>query len=431
MEKIMINKTYIAEGGAKKEIDFARTKSLLIKLAAQLEPLPPKVLIVPPDFTRFHSGAGEITEMLYRLLKDRCTVRILPALGTHTPVPAGQRKTMFGSIPASCFRVHDWRQGLRNLGAVPAAFIKKVSRGKLGYSIKVEINREITDGGYGLILSVGQIVPHEVAGIANHTKNILVGTGGRDTINKTHFLGAVMDMEKIMGRYQNPVRAVFTFAEEHFLARLPVVYVLTVRGRGSRGSMVTRGLYAGRGMDCYEQAAKLSQQVNLTLVPKPLPKVVVYLEPGEFKSTWLGNKAVYRTRMVIADRGGLLVLAPGLKEFGDAPEIDRLIRKYGYGGTPDVLRAVRKNPDLQRNLSAAAHLIHGSSEGRFTITYAPGHLSRKEIEGVNFQYTDLKTALARYNPKKLKDGWNRMPDGEKIYYISNPAVGLWALKEHF
>ena len=170
-------------------------------------------------------------------------------------------------------------------------------------------------------------------------------------------------------------------------------------------------------------------KVNFNILEKPLKKVVVYLDPSEFKSTWVGNKSIYRTRMAMADGGELIVLAPGLKEFGEDKEIDRLIRKYGYRGTPATLKSLKENEELNNNLSAAAHLIHGSSEGRFSITYCPGSLSRKEIESVNFKYHDLSDMLKKFDPEKLKDGFNKTYDGSELYYISNPALGLWASKQ--
>ena len=132
--------------------------------------------------------------------------------------------------------------------------------------------------------------------------------------------------------------------------------------------------------------------------------------------------------MAIADGGELVVLAPGVATFGEDPEIDRLIRKYGYRTTPEIMRFVEQTDDLPKNLSAAAHLIHGSSEGRFTITYCPGKLSREEIESVGYRYAELEPMLRRYDPKVLRDGWNVLPDGERIYYVSNPALGLWAYR---
>jgi nickel-dependent lactate racemase len=309
--------------------------------------------------------------------------------------------------------------------------MKEQSEGKLDYGWKAQVNKLLVEGGFDLILSLGQVVPHEVIGMANYNKNIFVGTGGPEGINKSHFLGAVYGMERIMGRADNPVRRVYNYASDHFAKHLPIIYVQTVVSRGSDGQLKVRGLYIGDDMECFNLAATLSLKVNFLMLDEELTKVVVYLDPAEFKSTWLGNKSVYRTRMAIATGGELIVLAPALKEFGEDKQIDALIRKYGYVGTPKVLQLVKDNEDLKNNLSAAAHLIHGSSEGRFSITYCPGYLTKQEIESVNFKYADLQEMTGKYNPQKLKDGFNTMPDGEKIFYISNPALGLWAYKERF
>ena len=206
--------------------------------------------------------------------------------------------------------------------------------------------------------------------------------------------------------------------------------MLTVRDKQD-GQMVTRGLFIGDDFECFQKAADLSLETNFIMVDKQIKKCVVYLDPEEFKSTWLGNKAVYRTRMAIADGGELIVLAPALKEFGEDKTIDGLIRKYGYKGTPHTLECTNTNKDLQDNLGASAHLIHGSSEGRFSITYCPGDgVSREEIEGVGFNYCHYDEMVAKYPVDRLKDGWN-VVDGEEIYYISNPALGLWAHPDRF
>jgi nickel-dependent lactate racemase len=389
-----------------------------------------KVLAIPPDYTRFHSHAGVLTRLAWEYYRQRLT-DILPALGTHSPMLEKDIRSMFGDTPLSLFRVHDWRNDIVTLGEVPADFIRQQSEGKLEYSWKAQVNKLLVHGGFDLILSVGQIVPHEVVGMAGHNKNIFVGTGGQEGINKSHFLGAVYGMERMMGRADTPVRRVLNYASEHFAKHLPIVYVLTVVSRGEDGQLKVRGLFVGDDTECFHLAAELSLKVNFQMLDEPLRKVVVYLDPSEFKSTWLGNKSVYRTRMAIADSGELIVLAPGLKEFGEDKQIDVLIRKYGYVTTPEVLQYVKTTADLNQNLSAAAHLIHGSSEGRFTITYCPGHLTRREIESVNFRYADLSVMMKRYDPTKLRDGFNSMPDGETIFFISNPALGLWAHKDRF
>jgi len=389
-----------------------------------------KVLAIPPDFTRYHSFAGQLTTLIHGYYQDRLT-DLLPALGTHTAMTDVQIEKMFPGVPKNIFRVHDWRNDIITIGEVPGTFVKQVSEGRVDYSWPAQVNKLLAHGGHDLILSIGQVVPHEVIGMANYNKNIFVGTGGAEGINKSHFIGAAYGMERIMGRAVNPVRQVLNYASDHFAKDMPIVYVQTVVGKDKGGKLVVRGMYIGDDMECFEKAADLSLKVNFEMLDKPLKKVVVYLDPSEFKSTWLGNKSIYRTRMALADGGELIVLAPGLNEFGEDKEIDRLIRKYGYLTTPEILELTRKNDDLTNNLSATAHLIHGSSENRFSITYCPGQLSQKEIESVNYKYADLNEMVKKYNPDNLKDGLNTMPDGEEIFYISNPALGLWAFKDKF
>jgi nickel-dependent lactate racemase len=389
-----------------------------------------KVLVVPPDFTRYHSRAGLLTSCAYQYYRERIS-DILPALGTHSPMTHDEIERMYEGIPQSLFRVHDWRNDVTTIGVVPGEFISEITDDMLSFSWPAQLNRLIWEGGHDLILSIGQVVPHEVIGMANYNKNLFVGAGGAEGLNKSHFIGAVYGMERLMGRADNPVRKLLNYASDKFIEHLPVIYVHTVVGRDTSGELLVRGLFIGDDEEVFQRAAELSLKVNITLLDEPLKKVVVYLDPGEYRSTWLGNKSIYRTRMAMANNGELIVIAPGLKEFGEDPKIDELIRKYGYRGTSTILQLTEEHQELRSNLSAAAHLIHGSTEGRFNVTYCPGYLSEKEIESVNFSYVSLKDILKRYDPDKLADGFNEMLDGETIYYISNPAIGLWAYKERF
>lgn len=393
-----------------------------------------KVLAIPPDYTRLPSRAGELTEIAWKYYGEKLT-DVLPALGTHSPMTDEQINHMFGETPRNLFRIHDWRRDVITLGEVPAAYVKQVSEGKVDFSWPAQVNRLLVEGNFDLIFSIGQVVPHEVVGMANYNKNIFVGTGGIEGINKSHFVGAVYGMERMMGRSDTPVRKIFNYASDHFASHLPIVYVLTVVGVNKEGNQQTYGLFVGDDLSVFDLAARLSLEVNFEMVEKPLKKVVVWLDPTEFKSTWLGNKSIYRTRMAIADGGELIVIAPALREFGEDKEIDRLIRKYGYHGTPATLKAVSENEELRNNLSAAAHLIHGSSEGRFTITYCPGkspeNLTKEEIESVGFRWDDIDRVMKTYRVETLKNGVNTLPDGEEVFFISNPALGLWAHRDRF
>ncbi len=415
---------FFAQGSPSCDLSRDDLKAALEQTLEKLGPRK-RVLALPPDFTRLNSLAGPITCMVHDYYGD-ALVDVMPALGTHVPMPDWQLKGMFPGLPKRLIRDHDWRNDVVTIGEVPCEFVAGVTEGIHRKPWPAQLNRLVWEGGHDLILSIGQVVPHEVIGMANYNKNLFVGTGGAAGINESHFIGAVYGMERMMGRADTPLRRILNYAQDHFCGHLPLVFVLTVIGPREDGSLALRGLFIGDDVDCFEQAAELSVKVNFTILDEAPKKMVVYLDPEEFHSTWLGNKAVYRTRMAIADEGELIVLAPGVKTFGEDPEIDRLIRKYGYCNTPAILRLVEETDDLPKNLSAAAHMIHGSSEGRFHITYCPGKLTRQEIEGVGYGYADLETMLQRYCPDKMKDGWNTLADGERVFYISNPALGLWA-----
>ena len=413
------------EGLSREEIRKALIESLP-------KDLPKKALLLPPDYTRLYSGAGLICAEYYSWLESQgVECRVMPALGTHVPMTEAEVEDFFlGVVPMDRIIVHRWRDDVVKLGEVPAEFVKEVSEGLVDNPIEVEVNKHIVSGEYGLIISMGQVVPHEVVGMANYSKNIFVGCGGASMINSSHMLGAFYGLERIMGRDFSPVRKVFDYAETHFLSDVPVLYVLTTTTNVGDDVFI-HGLYIGRGREYFEAAVKDSQGYNLIALDEPIKKAVVFLDPREFKSTWLGNKAVYRTRMAIADDGELIVLAPGVIKFGEDDENDRLIRKYGYVGRENVLDLVKdeNNKDLLANMSVAAHLIHGSSDGRFNITYCtkPENLTEEAVRGVSFGWMDYEETIKKYDPAKLKIGYNEV-DGELIYYIPNPALGLWSLK---
>jgi len=388
------------------------------------------VLIIPPDITRFHSKAGFITNQYYHQLKDIADIDILPALGTHFQMSEDECKLMFGDIPYIKFIYHDWRNDVVNIGEAPVDYVKEVTKDLWNEKVDFEINKLIIEGNYDLILSIGQVVPHEVIGMANHSKNILVGCGGKNTINQSHMVGAVFGMEKMMGKDNTPVRKILDYGLTHFLSHLPIVFVLTVT-TAVKDNVSTHGLFIGPKRSLFEDAIDLSQEMNINFLDKPIKKCIVYLNPKEFKSTWLGNKSIYRTRMAIEDNGELIILGEGIKQFGEDKIIDMLIRKYGYYGRKKILKSFAENKDLQMNMSAAAHLIHGSSDNRFKISYAVKHLSTSEIENVNYNYLDFDDTIKVYNPNKLKTGWNKLDNGEEVFFIPNPALGLWIDKNKF
>lgn len=413
--------TFLAYGSPETEIDAAQLKELLQQA---LDPLGARsqVMAVVPDITRSHSYAGPITKLVYDYYGNGLT-DVLPALGTHRPMTTEEMNRMYQGVPTSLFREHNWREDIQTLGEVPEDYVAEVTEDIYHKPWPAELNQRIVTGGHDLVISIGQVVPHEVIGMANYNKNLFVGTGGARGINESHFIGAVYGMERMMGQANTPLRQILNYAQDHFCSHLPFLFVLTVvDATGPRP--VLRGLFVGNDHDCFFQACELSQKVNITSVPQALKRVIVNLDPEEFQSTWLGNKAIYRTRMAMADEGELIILGPGVHAFGEDQRIDQLIRQFGYRHRELTLRSVDQSEALQQNLSAAAHLMHGSSDGRFTVTYCPGHLSREEIEGVGYEFGNLKSWQQRLPDQLPAHGWIEI-DGEDYYYIDNPALGLW------
>jgi nickel-dependent lactate racemase len=312
------------------------------------------------------------------------------------------------------------------VGVIPGDLVSRSTGGTADWDIPVDLNSSLMSEKWDLIINIGHVVPHEVLGFANHNKNYFIGLGGKETICTSHMAAAIYGIENNLGKLITPLRSCFNWAELNFLGQLPDVYFQVVMKRSPDNRLVTCGVYVGDDLETYLMAARASKKENITIVDKPISKAVAVMQADEFHSTWVANKAVYRTRMALADGADLLIIAPGLQRFGEQESVDRVIRKYGYRGTPQTLKHYNDNSDLRELAHAAAHLIHGSSEGRFSISYAPGHLTKDEIEQVNYRYVPLDEALTRYPPAKMKEGWNIMPDGEEVFFISTPSAGLWA-----
>ncbi len=404
------------------------TAQVVAEARARLTPRPRRVLLLPPDITRAHSGVGLVTELLYQMLASEADVHLIPTLGQHVPHTRDENQRMYGGVPHQRIHAHDWRGGCVPVGAVPAEIVRETSGGAADWEMPISLNRMLMDQPWDWIINIGHVVPHEVLGFANHNKNYFIGLGGKDTICSAHMMAAACGIENNLGNLVTPVRACFNWAEDKYLGALPDLYLQVVLARGDDGHLVHTGFYAGDDLETYLAAARQSREQNISVFEEPLERVVCVMQEDEFVSTWVANKAIYRTRMALADGGELLIIAPGLKRFGEQADVDALIRKYGYHGTPRTMEQYRVQADMQDLAHATAHLLHGSSEGRFRITYAPGHMSRAEIEQVGYEYADLGETLARYDPARRSEGWNRTADGEDFFFIPTPAAGLWATR---
>ncbi len=419
---------FFSEGSPQSDFSSEQLRDALSNTFDRIQPR--KVLALPPDQTRYDSRAGELTSLAHQLLGPRLT-DVMPALGTHEAMTPDQLEMMFPGLPQTLVREHRWKTDVVRLGMVSSEFVSAATEGIYSKAWPAETNRMLVEGGHDLILSIGQVVPHEVIGMANYTKNIFVGVGGSSGIHESHYLSALYGMERVMGRGDTPLRRILNHAADQFCQNLPIVHVLTVVESLSDGRKVVRGLFIGDEHEIFNRACELSGKVNCFRLPEPLKTVVVTMAAHKYSKTWLANKAVYRTRMAIADGGTLVIIAPGVRTFGEDPDVDRLIRRYGYRTTPEVLDYVSQDKELQSNLSAAAHLIHGSSENRFRIVYCTEKMPESELRSVGYDFMAPKLARQQFPiVDGQPDGWYSSSDDQPYYYIRDPGLGLWMHAKH-
>lgn len=421
---------YFAEGNRETVLNQSDVSELVDSMIIKLGKLD-RILLLPPDFTRYHAYAGEITCMIYEKLKDRSHIVIMPTVGTHMPMSAKEINTMYPGIPHEQFISHNWQKDTRVIGTITPEITSELTDGVAEWPVRCEINKILVEDKWDQIISIGQLVPHELIGIANHNKNIFVGAGGKDIIGKTHMIAALYGTEKIMGKISSPVRNVLNYMSRHFIQDITVSYIMTVRGNDHNNQLVTRGIFAGDDEECYLRGARLCRQVNINVLDKDYNKVIAYLDPDEFKSFWVGNKALLRTRMCIADGGELIILCPGIESFGENQFADSFIRRYGYINKDQLIKTVKAKGEFDDNLIPLSQMIISDTEKRFSVIYAAKKISREEIESVYCRYADYDKIIKRYNPFQMKEGENIMPDGEEVFFVSKPAQGLWVSANKF
>src|SRR5689334_10576507 len=212
---------------------------------------PKRVLLLPPDITRMHSGTGRLTEILYKLLADEADVHVIPTLGQHVPHTPEENRQMFGSIPNERIHAHDWRGGSVHVGELSARFVDETTQGAADWAMPIVLNKMLMEEKWDLIINVGHVVPHEVLGFANHNKNYFIGLGGKDTICAAHLASATYGIESNLGTLVTPTRACFNWAEDKFLGHLPDVYLQVVMQRDPANKLVHSGVYVGDDLETY------------------------------------------------------------------------------------------------------------------------------------------------------------------------------------
>ncbi len=413
------------------------------------------ILVIPPDISRLHSAAGELTARLYASWSPYATIKIMPALGTHRRMTPDELRSMFGpQIPLRDYLYHDWRWGVvraHTLGARELVRLLGTDRneedGESGESgdssvrlrgttrtgqLHVYINHHIMSRRYTRIVSIGQVAPHEVVGMSNHVKNLVIGCGGKQVIDFSHYYSAKIGMANLIGTPNTPIRTLLNAIYDASLAHLPVHFAMTVMTEELDGIFRPYALCIGDDTECFDAAAAASTEANIIPEPRCYDLVVAYLPRRQYRSLWLANKAIYRLSDIVATGGELLIIAPGVDRVAEDDAFgDLIVRHGGYMGSAAVERELnqsgrrrRGRHSLSANLAVAAHLIHGSPEERYKVTYATDSLSPELLQRLGYQHRTLASINA-YRPFRRPVGGCTNALGRDYYYVYNPGFRLW------
>jgi nickel-dependent lactate racemase len=404
-----------------------------------------RVAVISVDVTRLNGRSGDLVNYLY--VQGVNIENIFLSLGSHEFHSRAVNRKMFGDIPESLFVNHNWND-VTEVGRFPRSYLEELCSRPLDFlpeEIPVELNTAFYEGmksgRYTCCLSFGPVFPHEVVGFSNGVKNRWVGIGGRHFLDASHsMMGLGYGMENTLGVLDTPLRKLLNRATEDFIPDFDIIDVLTVLGADEDGFPCVKGFFMGDDFETHAKAAALSEKLNVDYLDEAAEDVVVYLDPDEYKSFWLGNKAVYRTGMGIARGGRLHVLAPGVRSFSDSAEQgerERLIEEVGYKGLSHVRKCLESTPGLKDNLSVAAHCVHGSplmddgGDPLFEIIYYtnPNHMPRKRVENAGFKWGDYGQVedVSLPDSQGFHDNFG-IGRSKKVYFVPDPGMALLKVK---
>jgi nickel-dependent lactate racemase len=337
-----------------------------------------RVLAVIPDKTR-----DDNTDLLFPMISQALAARgagrldALVAQGTHPPMTESEKRAKIGAGLAALPLFgevfdHHWDDPsqLTTLGALSADEVSALTDGLMRRDVPIQLNVRLAPGAYDLVLVVGAVVPHEVAGFAGGAKYFFPGVAGPDLTHLTHWLGALATIERVIGRVDTPTRRVIEAAADRVTT--PVIALTSVVTRTSEGLLRTHALFNGTLRETVRRAAAVSAQVHVRYTGRRYRRVIALLDE-HYDEMWVAGKASYKLGAIIEHGGELVIYAPHLK--GISTTHGRLIEKYGYAPLEQVREMVDGSDELSANLCVAAHLAHVSygsrlADGRIAPRYA-------------------------------------------------------------
>jgi nickel-dependent lactate racemase len=288
-----------------------------------------RVLVIIPDSTRTMPLPLFFRRLTQHLLRRVRALDFLVALGTHPPLSEAALLRLVGlsaqekaeRYPNVQLLNHQWNnpQALVTLGTIPADELAELSNGMLSVPVPVRLNRLVLE--YDHLLVCGPVFPHEVVGFSGGNKYFFPGIAGREIIDVTHWLGALITSYSLIGQTDTAVRRVIDRAAQ--LIPTPRHALCSVIGID--GSV--QGVFCGAPEEAWRSAAALSAQVHVRCVERPYQRVLSVLPPM-YTELWVGSKGMYKLEPVVAEGGEVILYAPHLREISTVH--GAILREIGY-----------------------------------------------------------------------------------------------------
>ena len=384
----------IGKGYADRFLSEDEMRAVFAEGLAQIETEGQRLLIIVPDSTRSGPLPQCFAMLTDLLMGPTAQLDFMIALGTHRAMSEEQicehlgitveeRRTRYAGVG---LLNHNWREGLKTLGTIPAAEIGALCGGLMAEDVRVQINAKLFD--YDRVIICGPVFPHEVVGYSGGNKYFFPGVAGPEVIDFTHWLGAVITNVETIGRLRTPVRAVIDRAAS--LIDVPKsCFSMVVKGHHDLS-----GLYFGSPEEAQAEAAALSAQVNVVYKPRAYD-LVISVMPELYDDIWTAGKGMYKLEPVVADGGTLIIYAPHIDEvsYTHGEVLDRIgyhVRDYfladmsRFDGEPRGVMA------HSSHVKGAGTYVDGVESPRVNVILATG-VPKERCERINLGYMDPAT----------------------------------------
>jgi len=384
----------IGKGFTDRLLTQAEIRGIICQGLAQIDVAGKRVFVIIPDGTR----SGPVP-LMFHLLSELLSVRgakvdFLIALGTHRRMSEEDilehlgisREERYGQYAQVEILNHDWQNGLREIGIIPAAEIRELSQGFLDQHLHVEVNERIFD--YDRLIICGPVFPHEVVGFSGGNKYFFPGISGETVIELTHWLASLIGNLGIIGKEETPVRRIIDRAASYIQMPKSCFSMVVKRERD------LAGLYFGSPEESQAQAAALSARVNVCYVERTYHTVLCVM-PDIYDDFWTACKGMFKAEPVVADGGTLIIYAPHIDEvsYTHGAALDRI----GYHVRDYYLAHEAELTDVSPLVIGHAVLVKGAGsyqtgveKPRINVALAT-RIPPERCERINLSYVDPTT----------------------------------------